>query len=838
MTVEQMSSTVRLAPQVPDRRILHVINMGVTCGGAERLVADLVTAQRNSGHQVRVLASDLPGSGTRFADATWAQPGDRGGLLARLTGQFRNRNARDALARELRDWRPEVVHLHTIGLLSPSTLALLAGTPTVMTVHGPEVFLRDTALWCLPQEYFRCSPRAAPQLTGRGRLVAAVSRLAVAPVWRRRLRAVDQYIAPSRYIADLVGRDLGPARTVPNAVHHLLSDEMLSDEMPTAKAGHRVLFAGRLEYFKGPQLLIEALPQILREHPATTVRICGSGPMAEPLRELVDRLGLGASVELIGWLDLAQLRQEMTDADVVVMPSLWPEAFGLSCLEALAVGTPVVASAVGGLPDLIRPDVTGLLAEPGDVAGLASAVSRLLGDDALRARLGEQGRQMSAGYTMDAHRRGMDQAYADAVAGPRKPSAGGIGARLRAAWQDVFIRNSVMLLLATVELAAGGFLFWRLVAQVFTPEQVGLAGTLISASSLVATLAMLGMNNSLIRYLAEWPERARTVSSGAALVAVASVAGSLIFAAGTPWFAPPLTGTLHGPAVLGFIVLTVAGAVGTLYDNVFVALRSSGYVLARNTVAVLLRLALPLGLVGLGGMGIFTAYWLAFALGVVIYMVALQRRFGMPLRSPVSLARLRAMWRYSLGTYLATVILMVPSLVMPILVAQRNGLREAASYYIAALLASILLFIPEATSRSFFAEASHHGSMAKTGLWRVLLLIAGTQTPILLALILLGRPVLALFGDSYATAYPLLVILAVTNVLGAVGFVGSTVLLITRRIGLLCVVSAVAYGVALGGSLLFGGRGSLWIAGSLLTGETILAAAYLGVIARAVRGDR
>jgi O-antigen/teichoic acid export membrane protein len=106
-----------------------------------------------------------------------------------------------------------------------------------------------------------------------------------------------------------------------------------------------------------------------------------------------------------------------------------------------------------------------------------------------------------------------------------------------------------------------------------------------------------------------------------------------------------------------------------------------------------------------------------------------------------------------------------------------------------------------------------------------------------LTLVLFGRQILGLFGDSYTTAYPLLVVLAVTNVLAAVGFAGSTVLLITRRVGLLCAVSAVAYGVAVGGSVLFGGRGSIWIAGSLLTGEAILAAAYLGIIARAMRGE-
>lgn len=862
METDQLSHPIRRespregSTRSTGRRILHVINMGTTCGGAERLVAELVTAQRQDGHDVRVLASDLPGSGTRFSDVTWAQPDPHRGLLGRLAGQLRNGAARAALGDQLRQWRPDVVHLHTVGLLAPSTLRLLAGTPTVMSVHGPEVFLRDTEIWCLPQEYFEHragSPIA--RLTGRGKLVMALSRLVIAPVWRRRLHVVDGYVAPSAYIANLVARDLGPARTVPNAVQLPLeaSDARPArDEVRTAPptaasptAGpsvdrpRRVVFAGRLEHFKGPQLLIEALPRILRDHPGTTVGICGSGPLEASLRAAVDRLGLGASVQLLGWLDARQLRRQMADADVVVVPSLWPEAFGLSCLEALAAGTPVVASAVGGLPDLVRPDVTGSLTAPGDVVELASAINRLLADDELRERLGAEGRRMGGAYTLDAHRRGIEDAYAAAIAGGGDPASRPAGHRLaeriRAARRDVFLRNSALLLLATAGLAGGGFVFWQLVARLYTPEQVGLAGTLISASALVATLAMLGMNNSLIRYLGEWPDRGRTISSGVAVVAGAAAFGSLVFAAGASWFAPPLAETLRGPAVIAFTALTVAGAVGTLYDNVFVALRSSGYVLARNGVAVLLRLVLPLGLLALGGMGIFTAYWLAFALGGVIYLVALRTKFDLPLLSPISLHRLRAMWRYSLGTYLATVILMAPNLLMPILVAQRNGLRAAAGYYIAALLASVLLFVPEAASRSFFAEATHHGGLARTGLWRVLMLIGVTQTPIVVVLVIFGGPVLALFGESYATAYPLLVVLAVTNALGAVAFVGSTVLLITRRIRLLCTVSAIAYGTALAGAVLLGGRGPIWIAGSLLAGEIILAGAYLAIIATAIR---
>src|SRR5204863_257782 len=88
-------TTGGLAPPRP-LRILHVINLGTTCGGAERLVAELAAAQRAAGQEVRVLSSDLPGGGVRFNDATWEQP-TRGRLWQRLAGQVSNPAARAAL---------------------------------------------------------------------------------------------------------------------------------------------------------------------------------------------------------------------------------------------------------------------------------------------------------------------------------------------------------------------------------------------------------------------------------------------------------------------------------------------------------------------------------------------------------------------------------------------------------------------------------------------------------------------------------------------------------------------------------------------------------------------
>jgi glycosyltransferase involved in cell wall biosynthesis/O-antigen/teichoic acid export membrane protein len=855
------------------RTILHVINMGTTCGGAERLVADTVAAQRAAGHRVHVLSSDLAGSGTRFSDATWHQPAGRSGLAARFAGQFRNTAARAALAAAVAEWRPDVVHLHTVGLLAPATLDVLADVPTVLTVHGPELFLRATERWCLPARYFRVRGSDDPAraaLTWRGRAVATGTSWLVGRLWRRGLRVVDVYTAPSRYLADLAGTEIGPVRLVPNGF-----DRVEVAPPAPAPGPRRLLFVGRLEYFKGPQVLLAALPAVLERHPGTVLTICGTGSMDREVRDQIDRLGLGRSVEVAGWLRRDELARRVAGADLVVMPSLWPEAFGLTCLEALAAGTPVVASDVGGLPDLVEPGVTGELVPPGDPVALAGAIDRLLGDDERRERLGRAGRRRAAGYTVAAHLAGVEDAYTEAIeersgrparrpgahaagrptgrparpAGSRPAShaairpaghaasgpAGQAAARVRALLDDSLLRNSALLLLATVELAAGGFLFWQIVAHLFTPEEVGRAGALISASTLVANLALLGMNNSLIHYLPWWPDRARTVNAGLTVALGAALVGAAGFVAAVPVFAPRLTGVRQPGEAAAFIALTVAAAAGLFFDNVFIALRSNGYLLRRNTLVVAVRLALPAVLAGAGAVGIFTSYWLALTLALPLYVRTLRSRFGLPPRLTLATDRLRVMWRYSAGNYLATAILLMPSLLMPVLVAQRVDPGHAALYYIASLIASVLSFVPQATCRSFFAEVAHDGRRLPNLLPRVLGVTLGLQVPLLAGIAVAGRPVLRLFGPVYTQAYPLLLVLALTTALSSVGFVGSTLLLISGRVRLLCQLSATACAISLLGAYLLAGRGLIWIGGSVLTGEAVLAAGYCAVIGAALR---
>jgi len=410
-------------------------------------------------------------------------------------------------------------------------------------------------------------------------------------------------------------------------------------------------------------------------------------------------------------------------------------------------------------------------------------------------------------------------------------SAGPLAGRVRALRQDALVRSSALLLLSTVEIAAGGFLFWQISARLFSPADIGRTSALITASALIANLALLGMQNSVIRYLREWDDPAGTVNSATTVVAAAAAGGAWLFVLGAGRLAPELTMLREPGAAALFVIFTVALAVSLINDNVFIGLHRSGLVAGRNTVTVLLRLGWPFAVTGLGAFGLFTAYQGAATVALIAYLVVQHRRLGVPVRFRVDRARFAAMWRYSAGNYVATVLLLFPALVMPLVVAHRLDPEHAAYYYIASLVAGVLTFVPQATSRSLFAQAAADPARLRPLLRRVVLLTAAVQVPALAVLVAAGPVVLRLFGAAYATAYPLLVVLLVSAALATIGFLGNALLLIVGRLTVMCLVTAAAAVVSVGGAYLFAGRGLLWVGGSLLAGEIVLGLAYLPLIA-------
>jgi glycogen(starch) synthase len=262
----------------------------------------------------------------------------------------------------------DVVHVHLGEDLAILPLAALAarsrGLPVVMTVH------------CSPSyTLLPCDARTAV-LHSLGGLLE-----------RRAARSAAATLVYTPRIAGLLAERAG-ARTVRvmrRGVDHAAFAAAADGAFPEIPSGPRVVFVGRLVRQKGVHTLVEAAGRI--RTPGAQLVLVGDGPERATIEEHVKRLGLCDRVHVTGFVSHERVPAVFASADVLVLPSHYEE-LGTVLVEAVHAGLPVVASRVGGIPDVVEDGVTGLLVAPRDPGALATAVDRVLGDGALASRLG------------------------------------------------------------------------------------------------------------------------------------------------------------------------------------------------------------------------------------------------------------------------------------------------------------------------------------------------------------------------------------------------------------------------------------------------------------------
>lgn len=226
---------------------------------------------------------------------------------------------------------------------------------------------------------------------------------------------VDRFVAVSDAVAGgLVARYGIPTDNIvviPNGVDvDALAAEAregaIGVELP-AGDGPLVGCIARLETVKGVEHFVRMAARVAAVRPGIRFVLAGSGSLESQLRTIMVAERLGERFTFAG--HVAQVAPLIAALDILVVPSV-SEGFGIVALEAMALRTPVVASRTGGLPDVVVDGVTGLLAEPGDVAALASAVLELLDDPGRRTLMGEAGNHRALErFTLD----GMTSAYLD-----------------------------------------------------------------------------------------------------------------------------------------------------------------------------------------------------------------------------------------------------------------------------------------------------------------------------------------------------------------------------------------------------------------------------------------
>jgi glycosyltransferase involved in cell wall biosynthesis len=286
----------------------------------------------------------------------------------------------EALDRE----QPDVVHVHNVfPLLTPSIFAACRarGKAVVHTLHNYRVVCANAVLMrdghvcedCLthgPWEAVkhRCYRNSAVASAAVARAIHLHQRRGT---WRR---DVDRFIALSHFARRLFIRAGFPAEKI------IVKPNCTPDPGPPDAAAPRAdfLFVGRLSPEKGVDSLLAAFDGL----PAS-LTVIGDGPERRRLQAMA-----GPNVRFAGQLAPPQIAAEMARARALLTPSIWYEGSALVVVEAFAQGLPVIASAMGALPELVTAGETGLIVPPGDAAALAQAVMRLQSDPAEAARLG------------------------------------------------------------------------------------------------------------------------------------------------------------------------------------------------------------------------------------------------------------------------------------------------------------------------------------------------------------------------------------------------------------------------------------------------------------------
>jgi glycosyltransferase involved in cell wall biosynthesis len=174
-------------------------------------------------------------------------------------------------------------------------------------------------------------------------------------------------------------------------------------------ASDYLLAVGTIEPRKGYLSLVEAFAEVAEGHRSLRLLIAGAeGWGSELLTKSVDRLGLGERVQRLGYVDDSRRLSLMGGALALVYPSLY-EGFGFPPLEAMTLGLPVVASRAGSIPEVVAD--AALLAEPGDPASLAAAITKVLEDSELRRSLAERGRERARLFTLQRCAAEMEDLY-------------------------------------------------------------------------------------------------------------------------------------------------------------------------------------------------------------------------------------------------------------------------------------------------------------------------------------------------------------------------------------------------------------------------------------------
>lgn len=392
-------------------KILHLSDDYRPIGGAEIYMLNLSKELIEWGHDSRIFSL----GNSNINDCNLRVLRESKFKLLRLLYRFTiNPFLYFRLRRYLHLFNPNVIHFHNIDNKSVLTFWLACRNQNIVQSTHDYGLICLTGWGSIKKDFSPCSGFYGYKCF-KNKCFPLSWLLFFYPNAKLRDRMIKNHakilIAPSQRLKLLLNKN-----GFLSVIHlpYFVKDSFLSKEKNKFNKERNILYVGRISPEKGISYLLGAFSKLITEDVSLKLQIIGDGPERKNLIKKVADLGIFDKVEFILKVDQDELIKYYSRAQMLVVPSVWSEQFGMVGIEALSCGTPCVASNVGGIPEWCIDGKTGFLVPPRNVEQLYSRMKKLLNDPALVKRMGQCGQKMVAKqYTLTAHVDKLVKIYAD-----------------------------------------------------------------------------------------------------------------------------------------------------------------------------------------------------------------------------------------------------------------------------------------------------------------------------------------------------------------------------------------------------------------------------------------
>lgn len=360
---------------------------------------------------------------------------------------------------------------------------------------------------------------------------------------------------------------------------------------------------------------------------------------------------------------------------------------------------------------------------------------------------------------------------------------------------DPIYINSYYMMIDSIIGSILGFLFWITATHFYDTSEIGLTVALISASGIVVNISKLGLDNSVIRFLANEEDQKSFINTCLTIVSIISIFISMIFILGIDILAPKLifvSNSLFSILILFLFNIIATSLIITGY--VFIALRNTKYYLFQNFIFQSLKIPLPILFTAFAAYGILLSWCIAMTTAFLVSIIFLIR-YIVPSYIPyptISKKIINKIFHFSAGNYITSIIAGVSSSILPLMILHFLTPADSAYYYISFTIAGTLFIIPSAFSMSLYAESSFKEETFILNLKKVLKQTYFLLIPSVTFIIIFGDELLSLFGTDYSTSGQLLLsILAISSLFLPLNTFYNTYLRVQLRIRELFVITIV-----------------------------------------------